>query len=173
MLQKRVPEDGEIVDLGCGAGLPVTAALAETHNVTGVDFSKRQIALARKNVPHATFVQADMSEVSFPEGSIDGVTAFFSIIHVHRDLHARLFESIANWLKPGGVLVAALGKRGASEQWEDNWLGARMFWSFHDPEMAQEQITEAGMHVEQARFETVHDGVDGSETFFWVVATKS
>ena len=91
MLKKRVPEGGKIVDLGCGAGLPITVALAETFDVAGVDFSIQQIELARKNVPGATFVQADMSEVSFPEGSIDGVTAFFSIIHVHRDLHAQLF----------------------------------------------------------------------------------
>lgn len=172
-LRSRIPDGGQVVDLGCGAGLPITIALDESFDVTGVDFSSRQIALARQNVPGAAFIEADMSKVEFPAGSLDGVTAFFSIIHVHRDLHAELFKNISKWLKPGGVFVAALGKRGAEEQWEDEWLGARMFWSFHDPETAQKQITNAGLRVERARFETVEDGVDGSETFFWIIAVKA
>lgn len=47
-----------------------------------------------------------------------------------------------------------------------------MFWSYHDPEKAKQLIAAAGMEVQQARFETVEDGVDGPETFFWIAAKK-
>ena len=172
-LRSRVPGGGKVVDLGCGADLPFTAMLAESFEVTGVDFSSRQVELARENVSGAKFVQADMTEASFPAGSLDAVTAFFSIIHVHRDLHARLFQDIASWLKPGGVFVASLGKRGAIEDWDEDWLGARMFWSYHEPDVAMRQIREAGLRVDQAQLETVEGVVEGTETFFWVVASKS
>lgn len=171
-LSSRVQGGGKVADLGCGAGIPFTAMLADLFEVTGVDFSSRQLDLARENVPRATFLQADMTEVSFPAGSLDAVTAFFSIIHVHRDLHAELFRDIASWLKPGGVFIAALGKRGQEEDWDEDWLGARMFWSYHKPDVALTQIREAGMDVERARLETVETGVDGPETFFWVIASK-
>ena len=103
--------------------LPFTASLSKTFDVTGVDFSSRQIELARTNVPGASFVQADMTEVGFSAGSYDAVTAFFSIIHVPRSEHPELFTKIANWLKPGGVFLASLGKRGDEEDWDDDWLG--------------------------------------------------
>ncbi len=38
-LLDRLPEPVPIVDLGCGAGVPCTAALAERHDVLGVDVS--------------------------------------------------------------------------------------------------------------------------------------
>lgn len=110
VLRSEISEGGKVLDLGCGAGLPFTALLAQQFDVTGVDFSARQIELAS-----AHFVQADMSEVEFPAASFDAATAFFSIIHVHRDLHERLYKNIADWLKPGGMFVASLGKRDREE----------------------------------------------------------
>ena len=172
-LRSRVAADGKIIDLGCGAGLPFTASLSKTFDVTGVDFSSRQIELARINVPGASFVQADMTEVGFSAGSYDAVTAFFSIIHVPRSEHPELFTKIANWLKPGGVFLASLGKRGDEEDWDDDWLGARMFWSYHNPEKAKQQIFDAGFRIEYAEHETVENGIDGPETFFWVMAMKN
>ena len=38
--------------------MPMTKALAAGRQVTGVDLSTRQLELARRNVPEATFIQA-------------------------------------------------------------------------------------------------------------------
>jgi 2-polyprenyl-3-methyl-5-hydroxy-6-metoxy-1,4-benzoquinol methylase len=35
----EVPQRADVLDLGCGAGLPTTAKLAEHFNVTGIDIS--------------------------------------------------------------------------------------------------------------------------------------
>ncbi len=172
-LRNRLPAGASVIDLGCGAGLPMTALLAESFTVTGVDFSARQLELARQNVPGTTFVEADMTDVNFDQSSFEAVTAFFSVVHVHRDDHAALYGKIARWLKPGGVFLASLGKKAAEEGWDDNWLGAKMFWSYHDPESALQQISDAGMLVERSWFETVEDGIDGAETFFWVLASRA
>jgi 2-polyprenyl-3-methyl-5-hydroxy-6-metoxy-1,4-benzoquinol methylase len=48
---------GRVLDLGCGAGIPVARDLtALGHAVVGVDVSAQQIIRARRNVPKATFL---------------------------------------------------------------------------------------------------------------------
>jgi SAM-dependent methyltransferase len=68
-LTDRLDDGADVLDLGCGAGVPCTALLAERHDVLGVDLSAAQLDLARRNVPGARFEKADMAEVSFPDGS--------------------------------------------------------------------------------------------------------
>jgi ubiquinone/menaquinone biosynthesis C-methylase UbiE len=56
--------------------------LAKTHVVTGVDISAAQLVAARRNVPTARFVHADMATIDFPADSFDGVAALYSISHL-------------------------------------------------------------------------------------------
>src|SRR5690349_18225515 len=82
LLLDRLPEGARVLELGCGAGIPTTQRLAERFAVTGVDISPRQITRARANMPTATFVQADMTALTFPPASFAAVTAFYAITHV-------------------------------------------------------------------------------------------
>ena len=77
-----IPPGTDVLDLGCGAGVPMTRALARGRRVTGVDLSARQLELARANVPEATFLQADMTALDLPAASLDAVVAFYSLTHV-------------------------------------------------------------------------------------------
>lgn len=45
---ERLPANANVLDAGCGAGLPVSQMLSEHFDVTGVDFSEAQIELAKK-----------------------------------------------------------------------------------------------------------------------------
>ena len=108
-LVSRLPQGSRVLDLGCGDGLPDTQLLAERFRVTGVDVSPEQVRRATAAVPSAEFVCADFSELELPQGSFDGVAAFYSFNHVPRDLLAPLFRSIRGWLVPGGLFLAALG----------------------------------------------------------------
>src|SRR6266516_3966581 len=83
----RMAPGARVLDLGCGAGLPSTKALANRFAVTGVDISEGQLNAARRNVPQATFIHADLGALDFPFASFDGVTAFYAISHVPRDEH--------------------------------------------------------------------------------------
>ena len=100
---------GRVLDLGCGAGIPVARDLtALGHAVVGVDGSAQQVARARRNVPKATLIEADICEVAFEVGSFNAVRAFYSITHVPGTYQGPLIANIAAWLKPGGIFVAAL-----------------------------------------------------------------
>src|SRR5271165_6738289 len=56
-----LPAGANVLDLGCGAGVPVARELTERgFVVTGVDASAGQIARAASDVPQGRFIQADM-----------------------------------------------------------------------------------------------------------------
>ena len=96
-----------VIDLGCGAGIPATRQLA-SHGlqVLGVDFSAVQLHRARRLVPAARFVQADMAALHLRPASADAVAAFYSLIHVPLEDQQALFPRIRGWLRPGGYLLA-------------------------------------------------------------------
>ena len=170
MLLERLPAGAEVLDLGCGAGRPTTARLAERFSVTGVDISTRQIERARRNVPEASFINTDMTEVDLPASRFDAVVAFYSIIHVPRDQHPELIHSIVAWLRPGGTMAAAMSVGGgpAEYAYEEDWMGAPMYWSGYDVETNKRLVEQAGLTIVTAE-ETTDDPRD---RFLWIVAEK-
>jgi SAM-dependent methyltransferase len=159
-----------ILDLGCGAGVPVARQLAERgFDVVGVDGSIRQIELARSNVTAAEFIHADMTNADFASSSFDGVAAFYSITHVPREEHGTLLLRIINWLKPGGPFVASLGSR-ESPGWMGEWLGVEMFFSHYDASANEQLVRDAGFNIEH--LETVEQDNDDGR-FLWVIARRS
>ena len=60
-LAALLPDGVNVLDLGCGAGLPGSRILADRgFEVTGLDISAVQIERAHGLVPDADFVQGDM-----------------------------------------------------------------------------------------------------------------
>jgi SAM-dependent methyltransferase len=164
-------QGARVLELGCGAGVPTTRALAAKFAVIGVDISARQIELARTTIPDATFFQADMTALDFPLASFDGVCAFFSLIHVPREEQPPLLAHIASWLRPGGLFVATMGVRDTDGDVEDDWLGAPMYFSHYDAATNRALVEQAGLRLVSANEETQEE--DGQPVIFlWVVARR-
>ncbi len=171
VLLQQLPLGACVLELGCGTGTLTTVRLAERFAVTGVDISPRSVALATRNVPRATFVHADMTDLDFPSNSFDGITAFYAITHVPREEHSLLLRKVGRWLRPGGLLVATMGATASPGSVEDDWLGVPMYFSQHDAETNKRLVQGAGLRLLCAREETTdEDGVP--VTFLWVVAEK-
>jgi len=164
-----IPPGSDVLDLGCGAGVPMTAALAEGRAVTGVDISSTQLAMARRNVPGATFLQADMTALTFEPASFDAVVAFYSLTHVPRHEHAELLGRIRGWLRPGGLFLASMGADDEPGDVERDWLGVDMYFSHFGAKANRRLIERAGLVVERSELavepEDRHDA-----RFLWVVA---
>ncbi|MGW4058456.1 class I SAM-dependent methyltransferase [Amycolatopsis sp. NPDC004747] len=169
-LTGRLDARARVLDLGCGAGVPSTAALAERHDVLGVDLSAAQLELARRNVPRARFAQGDMTGLSFPDGSFAAVTAFYSVLHVPREAQGALFARIAAWLRPGGWFLAALGCSEANGV-EESWLGTPMFFSSHAPAENRRLLAAAGFTLEVDETVTMQEP-EGPATFHWVLGRR-
>jgi len=167
----RLAVGSSVLDLGCGTGVPTTARLAERFDVTGVEVSAVQLGRAKRAVPEARFLRADMSRLELAGGRFDAVVAFYSIIHVPRQRQQTLLNSILFWLRPGGLLVASLATTG-SETWiEDDFFGAPMYWSSFDAETNERMVEEAGFDLESA--EIVAQTFDGEdESHLWIVARR-
>jgi ubiquinone/menaquinone biosynthesis C-methylase UbiE len=171
LLLARLPAGATVLDLGCGAGTSATRELAKRFAVTGVDISGHSIELARQHVPHATFIHSDLATVTFPPESFDAVVAFYSLIHVPRDEHTAVLRAIARWLRPGGLVIATMGARATEDGYEDDWLGAPMYWSHFDTATNVRLVSEAGLRLLEANEETEEeDGVP--VTHLWIVAQK-
>jgi len=90
-LLARLQPGSQVVDLGCGAGIPCTARLAEQHNVLGIDISTEQLRRAQDRIPTARFTKADIATVELPPHTFDAVTAFYSLTHIHASSTPRYF----------------------------------------------------------------------------------
>ena len=87
----KLPENGKILDLGCGTGLPHDRYLAGGgFRVIGVDISGEMVKVASINVPEATFQRASMNKIEYTE-EFDGVMSSFSMLL----LPPRLFKETA------------------------------------------------------------------------------
>lgn len=162
----RLPAGADVVDVGCGSGVPVARALAAAgHRVTGIDISEVQVSRARELVPTARFVHADVTTVDLPAGSLDAVVSFYALIHVPLDEQPPLLERIAGWLRPGGWLVATMGHTAWTGS-DDDWLGGgvRMWWSHADAATNRTWLAAAGLEVVEEEF--VPEG-DSGAVLFW------
>src|SRR5213593_1772001 len=104
-LDGRLPDGSDVLELGCGRGVPATRELARRHRVTGVDISAVQIELARHHVPEASFIHADATELLVAETSLDAVVALYFFGHVPADEQRDLLHRVAVWLKDDGLLL--------------------------------------------------------------------
>lgn len=129
LLIGRLTTGAQVLDIGCGAGVPIDRTLAQHFQVTGVDISSEQIQRALVNVPHGKFIQGDIMSIDFPAASFDAVVAFYSIFHLPREEHPELLRRIYTWLKPGGYLMATVNFLAEEGYTEDDFFDTTMYWS--------------------------------------------
>ena len=145
-LNDLLAEDSLILDLGCGAGLPVDRWLIDHgHRVIGLDISSQMLALARRNVPQATYEQRDMAGLKEAEYAVDAVVCFFALFHVDRSQHDRLLRCMRSYLPRDGLLLLTTGR--TDWEGEEDFLGARMAWSHFDRSTNRSLIEDAGFEI--------------------------
>ena len=163
---KYTPKNPTVIDLGCGAGVPVSKFLVENGcKVNGIDFSNGMLKLARKNVPNAKFIKIDIIKMKFKENSFDGAVSFYAIIHIPRKYHSKIYTKLHKILKPNGILLANVSGTCTWQQTSKDYLGVPMFWSFYHPKITLKIIKNAGFEVLWSKVLKI-----GNEKQFWVLA---
>ena len=160
-----------MLELGCGPGTDA-AALSAGRRYVGIDISHRQVSIARRRVPSATFVVGDFTSMTFPAATFDGVVAMYVFMHVPQEQLATTFARVFEWLRPGGRLMLSLPTLEAKARVEE-WLGVPMFFARFTPQLGERLLGETGFHLEmsEVRDEGVDDGY-GPVEFHWVIARK-
>ena len=143
---KLLKSGASILDIGCGAGIPIDTYFIERgFRVQGIDISEKQIELAKRNVPEGKFEAKDMEELRAGDYRVDAVVSFYTIFHISREKHAQLFKKINSFLTTGGLLLVTMG----SSHWEgsEEFHGTTMWWSHYDAKRNRKIVEEAGFKI--------------------------
>jgi len=150
LITERLAPASKILDVGCGAGIPVARHLAKMFILTRLDMSTNMLALAKINVPTAKYVIAKPMEIDFPTGRFDAIVSFYAIFHIPRQEHLNLFRRFAQWLRPGGLLLFTVAQKDDGPGYtEDDFFGGTMYWSNFGPSTYEKLLTDTGFQIEQ------------------------
>jgi cyclopropane fatty-acyl-phospholipid synthase-like methyltransferase len=165
----RLGDGSTVLEVGCGPGTDA-CELSAGRRYIGVDLSSVQVSIAKRRVPHATFVMGDFTSMAFRPASFDGVVAFYVVNHLPQEELAPTFERIFTWLRPDGRLMLSLLTIEDVDRVEE-WLGVPMFFAGFTPQSGERLLRETGFHLEmsEVREEGVDDGYGPVETH-WVIA---
>lgn len=156
-----LPSGARVLDLGCGTGNPIAKYIVQKgFRVVGVDQSKKMLEIARKEIPEAEFIHADMVEIEFAHRFAAAV-AWDSVFHLERRHHPAIFRKLADSLEPGARLLLSVGGSDANSNVEDSasddsgvegftseMYGHTFFYSGYEPKVTRKLLEAAGFEIE-------------------------
>ena len=140
-LLARLPDEPDVLDVGCGDGARTLANLPPGS--VGLDVSRRGLDLASETVPEARLVHGELSTLPFAADRFDAITAYHAVFHVERERHPAVYDEFARVLRPGGRLLMTL-PGGRFETVRRGWMGGRMFFSAPGRDSTLAQLRDAG-----------------------------
>ncbi|WP_312793491.1 class I SAM-dependent methyltransferase [Sphingobacterium sp.] len=147
-----IKKKGKILDLGCGPGHHSKYFCDMGHEVVGIDLSQRMIELARKTAPKASFEVMDISDLSFPPKTFEGVWASASLLHIPKLEIRAVLKNLYRILKAGGIFYISL-KKGNSEEFleDDRYDGVEKFYAYYMPIEIETILIEQGFSILKKR----------------------
>ena len=104
-----IPVHSTLLDLGCGSGKPIADYLIQQgHTLIGVDSSDVMIAMAQKNFPKQTWIQADMRTVELDQ-KFNAILAWDSFFHLIPDDQRQMFAQFAQFSVTNTALMFTSG----------------------------------------------------------------
>ncbi|RLL68025.1 class I SAM-dependent methyltransferase [Streptomyces sp. Z26] len=137
-----------VLDVGCGTGR-MTAQLAGLGlTASGVDLSPGMIGVARQTEPGLRFEVGSMEALDVPDGTLGGILAWYSVIHIPLDRLPTVFGEFSRVLAPGGHLLLAFQVGDEPLRLTEAW-GHPVSLDFHRrrPERIEELLAGAGLPV--------------------------
>ena len=167
---KNIPSGGKILDLGCGTGRDSRWFSEKGFDVTGVDFSKEMLKIAKRIAPKAKFILQDISRLEIKE-KFDGVWCSFVLLHSRKKDIFSILKKIRRLLKKNGVLFVAT-REGAGERIEPEHLNKKlkMFETFFRTEELEKIVKLAGFKILKSRLDS--DRQESEEKIIIIYAKK-
>lgn len=143
----NVPRGSHVLDVGCGSGIPVARTLSKAYEVTGIDISKEQIRLARRNVRKGDFICIDVLEYDPPADSYSAIVSFYTLFHIPKEKHEKVVKLYYDWLVPSGWLVMTVASKDEKAYTEDDFFDTTMYWSNYGKNQYTEMLSKVGFQV--------------------------
>jgi len=167
-LEEQLHLQGNVLDIGCGAGALLTELRSRGQAVIGVDYSPDMLVLARDRLrdhglPTDSLLRADADRLPFAANAFDAVTCL-GVISYLEEFDAALGE-IARVLRPGAPALVTF-RNVFNPVFSDPAQAVRAAWQFVrwrkrpeangigrflDPRDVSQRLTRAGLRVEGFR----------------------
>jgi ubiquinone/menaquinone biosynthesis C-methylase UbiE len=96
----------KILDLGCGPGIYTRILVDKGADVKGIDFSEKEIEIARKEVPEAQFMVGNIETLPYKDSEFDIVLSTLVIEHLKS--WDKTLRQIKRVLKKDGIFVFSI-----------------------------------------------------------------
>jgi ubiquinone/menaquinone biosynthesis C-methylase UbiE len=179
----RVVPGSRVLDVACGTGVVVRAALARTCRAVGTDLNPGMLQVAAELAPEAGFVRGSATALPFRTGAFDASVMQFALMYVPD--RALAIREMSRTVTPGGAVAAVVwadidlnpGYRALAALFDkhagEHAATFRSPYSFGDSGVLRALFASAGLHdidvatIEgTARFESVaallRGEIDGS-----------
>lgn len=169
-VEKLIPINADILDLGCGNGYPYDSFFVnKNYKLTGVDFSQRFISEAKNNNPNAHYYCCDMRNFKYMH-KYHCIMALYSIIHLPREEHSDLFQQIYDSLEDNGIFLLTLRAEDAGKiKTKDDFCGEKMIWSYYDYAHYLQVLKKIGFKLIDSKDEKKYGS---KEQHNWVILKK-
>jgi len=134
-----------VVDAGCGTGRMTDLLASLGLEPVGIDLSAGMIEVARRNNPGLKFDVGELANLPHGDQQLDGIFAWYSIIHLEPGDLPGVFAEFFRVLVPGGYVLVSFqageGRRHISRAYgHDVAMDAQLFL----PARVSEQLADAG-----------------------------
>ena len=160
------------LDVGCGPGHLAGYLRERGLDVTGLDLSPVMIELARRLNPEIRFEVADMRRLTETDGTVGGIAAFYSVIHIPREEVPAVLREFRRVLVPAGrLLLSVHGGSGTVATHE--FLGKQVPFeaTLFDRDELADLITSAGFEVTNATVRAPYE-FESQTPRLYVAATR-
>lgn len=141
-------EGTKILDVGCGNGRDCKYISQKGFDVNGIDLSVGMLEIAKERVPEGKFEVMDITDITYPDNSYDGIISNCSLFHVPSEELPKTLESFARILKPNGKLLLILQEGLGETMVEEPYRkGVHIYMNYFSLEQIQNLLREYGFEV--------------------------
>jgi len=135
---------GVVADAGCGPGHLTAHLQLQGVDAIGIDLVPELLGHARAAHPHGSYVRGSMERLPVPDGSLAGVLAWYSLIHLPPDALDGVLAELRRAVRSGATLVVGFFDGGEHAAFEHK-VATAYFWP----------VDELGRRLEQVGFTEV------------------
>ena len=140
-----------VADLGCGPGHVAKYLRERGVNVVGVDLSPEMVRSASERVPGIEFRTGDMRKLDFPDASLAGIVAFYSIVHFEPLELEQIFRECRRVLSDDGLMLLAFHIGDETVHLDEMWgKPVNLDFRFHQPDDVIASLKAANLIVTES-----------------------
>lgn len=133
---RLLPERAVLLDLGCGAGQDSRCLAKLGHRVIGLDRILPLLTFGKRRAPSVPFLLADIRSPPIRVGSLNGIWAAASLIHLPKRAVPSVLAALRQLVKPGGLFAGTFTYGSNSRTKRTSWMPGRYFARWRKDELA-------------------------------------